>query len=359
LYLAELVDAYARVRIVDHQGTEVGRVPLPGRGALSELPSRVHTLGPRAHPDEYLFCFSTLTESWGCYRHRPGDAHVETLREPQVRLDAAVEDLSATSADGTRVPYHVVRRPDVSDAAPQPTLIWAYGGFNTALVPEFPGMMAAFVESGGVFVHAHLRGGAEYGYEWWQGGRGDRKQNCYADLFAVAEDLIARERTTTDLLAVTGESNGGLMTGVAITQRPDLWRAAVPRVARLDLVGSCREPYGWSSVFPELGDPSDPDGVARLAAISPYHLVEDGTAYPAVFIDTGATDPRCSPRNGRKFAARLQEANASEHPIFLRVWDNVGHGAATTKEREIEQNTAWLAFVMDQLGMSAAGGAGE
>jgi prolyl oligopeptidase len=224
-----------------------------------------------------------------------------------------------------------------------------------AFRPEFPGEKAAFVESGGVLICAHLRGGAEFGSEWWQGGRGNCKQNCYADLFAVAEDLVARGRVTSDLLAVTGESNGGLMAGVAITQRPDLWRAAVPRVAAFDLLGSCREPYGRVSVSPELGDPDSPDGVVRLAAISPYQLIEDGIAYPAVFIDAGATDPRCPPYNSRKFAARLQEANASEHPILLRVWDDVGHGGATSGERALAQNTAWLAFVMDQLGMATEG----
>jgi prolyl oligopeptidase len=352
LYVSDLVDTYSRVRIVDLDGAEVGRVPLPGRGAVAEAPFSLMRLPPRGHPDEYVFAFSSLTESWGIYRHRPGEDTVETLEEPAVRIDAVVEDLWATSADGTRVPYHRVRRRDLSATAPQPTLVYGYGGYRAALMPRFPRSMAAVVEAGGVFVHAHLRGGGELGLDWWEGGRMGNKQNSYDDLYAVAEDLIASGRTAPDRLAVTGASNGGLMAGVAVTQRPELWCAVVPRVPLLDLLGACREPYGRAAVGEELGDPEDPDDVARLAGFSPYQLVANGAAYPAVYVDAGATDPRCSPWHGRKFAARLQEASSSGRPIFLRVWENVGHGWATARDAEIDQETAWLAFVIDQLGMT-------
>jgi len=351
LYLSEFVDTYSRVRVVDRDGTEVGQVPLPGQGAIGEDVSPLMQLRPTGHPDEYVFAFSSLVESWGIYRHRPGAAELETLQAPEVRIDAVVEDLWATSSDGTRVPYHLVRRADVSAGEPQPMLIWAYGGWNVPLPPAFPRAIAAFVEAGGTYVHAHLRGGGEFGREWWEQGRLRQKQNCYADLYAVAEDLIARGRTTSEQLAVSGGSNGGLMAGVAATQRPELWRAAIPRVPFLDVLGACREPFGRAAVVDELGDPDDADDAARLATFSPYQLVRDGTAYPAVYLDVGATDPRCPPWHGRKFAARLQEASSSEQPIFLRVWDNVGHGGATAKDAEIAQSTAWLAFVIDQLGM--------
>jgi prolyl oligopeptidase len=356
IYLTELADTYARVRVVDLDGAELGQVPLPGRGALAAPSFPLMKALPAGHPDEYLFGFSSLTESWGVYRHRPGDVGIETLKPPRVRLDAVVEDLWATSADGTRVPYHVVRRPDVPADAPQPTLVYAYGGYNAPLVPRFPRGMAAFVDAGGVLVHGHIRGGAEFGLDWWRGGRMRDKPNCYADLFAIAEDLIARGRTTAGRLAVTGGSNGGHMAGAAVTLRPDLWRAAVPRVPILDLVGACRESYGRAAVAEELADPDDPAAVAGLASISPYHLVREGTAYPAVYLDVGDTDARCPAWHGRKFAARLQEASASpagDRPIFLRVWENAGHGWATPKDVEIRENTAWLAFVIDQLGLTA------
>jgi prolyl oligopeptidase len=351
LYVAEFVDTYARLRIVGRDGAPLGEVPLPGRGAIAEPPFPLMALKPPNHPDELVFSFSSLVESWGVYRHRPGVAALETLQQPEVRLDATVEDRWATSPDGTRVPYHVVRPAGATPAGPRPALIYAYGGFNVPRVPDYPRAMAAFVEAGGLFVLAHIRGGAEFGLEWWEGGRLARKQNCYADLYAVAEDLVAAGLSAVDRLAVTGGSNGGLMSGVAVTQRPDLWRAVVPRVPLLDVLGACREPYGRAAVAEEFGDPDDPDDVARLATFSPYHLVRDGTAYPAVYLDVGATDPRCPPWHGRKLAARLQEASAGDEPILLRIWENVGHGWATARDTEIAQNTAWLAFVLDRVGL--------
>ena len=353
LYIVELVDTYARVRIVDRDGAEVALVPLPGRGTVAEPPFQIMTLPPHGHPDAFLFAFSSLTESWGIYRHRPGYDGLETLREPDVRIDAIVEDRWATSADGTRVPYHLVHRPEVRADAPQPTLIYAYGGFGAPCYPWFPRAgMAAFVDAGGVFVHGHLRGGGDLGRDWYQGARMGNKQNSYDDLFAIAEDLIAAGWTAPHRLAVTGASHGGLLAGVAITQRPELWRAAVPRFPRLDLLGSCREPYGRASVLEEHGDPEDPEAVTRIVSLSPYQLARDGVAYPAVYIDAGDTDPRCPPYHGRKFAARLQEATSSDLPILLRVWENVGHGWATAKDVEVTQNTAFLAFLMRQLGMA-------
>jgi prolyl oligopeptidase len=355
LYLTELVDTYARVRIVDRAGTPVGEVPLPGRGAVvSASIYPMLDLISKGPADRFLFAFSSLTVSRGIYSHTPGSSSVETLMEPRARLEnAMVEDRWAVSADGTRIPYHVVRRADVSAQQPQPTLICAYGAFGAAWVPQFPGPMAAFVAAGGVFVHAHLRGGGELGADWWHGGRMEKKQNCYDDLFAIAEDLIAAKRTSSALLAVTGESNGGLMAGVALAQRPDLWAVSIPRVAVLDLIGSCRNPYGRWARRLDFGDLGDPVAVRRLATISPYHLVREGVGYPAVFLDAGGTDPRCPPWHARKLAARLQRATSSQSPILLRVWGNVGHGAATNKHVAVVQYTEWLAFTMRHLGMSA------
>lgn len=355
LYLAELVDTFARVRVVGPDGADLGEVKLPGRGAIAEPSFPLLNPLPKGHPDEFLFGFSSLTESWSVHRHRrPGDYTVETLQPPRVRLDAVVEDLWAISADGTRVPYHLIRRPDIDITAPQPTLITAYGGYNAPFSPRFPRAMAAVVEAGGVLVHGHLRGGAEFGQSWWRGGRMRNKANCYADVIAIAEDLIARGRSSAGQLAVTGGSNGGHMAGAALTLRPELWRVVVPRVPVLDLVGACRHPYGRAAIAEELADPDDPADVRRLAAISPYLLVRDGIAYPAVYVDAGDTDTRCPAWHGRKFVARLQEATSSELPVLLRVWENAGHGWATPRHLEVLEQTAWIAFVIDQLGLSLA-----
>jgi prolyl oligopeptidase len=352
LYSSEFVDTYARVRAFSNDGQLLGQVPLPGKGALAELPFPMMNLLPRGDSDSFVFGFSSLTESWGEYIHRPGADRIETVREPEVRIDnAVIEDHWAISVDGTRVPYHTVRLKRVELNQPQPALIYGYGGFNAPWIPQFPGPMAAFVAAGGIFVHTHLRGGSEFGLDWWEGGRLNNKQNGYADLYAIAEDLIAAGTTDAQHLGVTGGSNGGLMAGVAVTQRPDLWRVAVPRVPILDLIGSFRNSYGRYASTAEFGDPDSPDDVRRIAAYSPYHLVKADTIYPAVYLDAGDTDPRCPPSHARKFAAQLQAAQVGDAPILVHIWENVGHGWATAKDLQIQQSTEWLAFAMQQLGM--------
>jgi prolyl oligopeptidase len=355
LYLTELVDTYARVRIVNLNGKLLGEVPLPGQGAIAErLPFPMVNLIPQGHPEMFLFAFSSFTVGWGIYSHTPGENRIRALQESKVRLNnAVVEDRCAISADGTRVPYHIVRRAEVGADQPQPTLIYAYGGWNVPNAPLWhsPHSVAAFIALGGVYVHAHLRGGGEFGLNWWQGGRLANKQNCYNDLYAIAEDLIATKRCTPQSLALMGGSNGGLMAGVAVTQRPDLWKVVLPRVPILDLIGACRDPYGRTSVTMEYGNIENPEGVRQLATRSPYQLVRDGINYPAVFIDAGDTDPRGAPWHARKFAARLQRATSGSAPILLHVWENAGHGMATDKSIALTQNAEWLAFTLRHLGV--------
>lgn len=353
LYLTEFDDTYSRLRVIDHSGKAVTEVALPGRGALAGPSWALAHMLPKGHPDEYLFIFSSFVESWGVYRHRPGDDEIECLRAPAMTLpDAVVDDCWAVSEDGTRIPYHCVRLASTDVSQAQPTLLYAYGGYNVPKMPEYSSSIAAFITSGGVYVHGHIRGGAEYGRDWWEGGRMKHKQNGYKDLYAIAEDLIAQGRTRADLLAVMGGSNGGLMAGVALTQRPDLWRAVVPRVPVLDLMGACRHPYGRYAIEIEYGDPTNPQDIQAMAEYSAYQLVKDGTHYPSVFIEAGDTDPRCASWHARKFAARLQAATASGNPVRMHIWDNIGHGHATPKPVLLEQTTEWMAFVMQELGMA-------
>lgn len=352
IYLSELVDTYARVRILHPNGT-LSEMPLPGPGVIDEQPFPLMNLVENGHPDEFLFLFSTLSTSLGVYCHRPGEKAFRVLQSPKIVLEnTVIEDHWAVSADGTRVPYHSIRLKGVDATKPLPTLLHAYGGFNAAWLPSFPGSMAAFVAAGGVFVNASIRGGSEFGLDWWEGGRQKNKQNCYADLYAVAEHMIGRGATSTDKLAFVGISNGGLMAGVITVQRPELWKVVVPRVPLFDLIGALRDPYGLMTIRTEFADPDDPAEVRRLAGFSPYHLVKDGVRYPAVFIDSGDTDPRCPPWHARKWAARLQVAQGGPAPILLRVYEKAGHGGWAT-EKGIQQlrDTEWLAFVMQQLGM--------
>ena len=356
LYLHELVDGYSRIRYFNYEGVLLGEVPLPDKGAMVEGGFPIQNLAPQGHPDEYLFAFSSFGQSCGVYRHRPADGQsLHCLREPQLTLDNLVcEECAAASADGTQVPYQRLYLKGLAAKKAQPTLIYAYGGFNVPLYAQYLGPMLAFLQAGGVYIHAHVRGGGEFGYDWWQGGRQKNKQNSYNDLYAIAEDLIEKAYTTPQQLALTGRSCGGLLSGVAITQRPALWAVVVPQVPRLDLIGSLRDPYGRQSILHDYGDPDDPVDIQRLASFSPYQNIVDGTVYPAVLVTAGEQDPRCHAWHARKFAARLQQANGGDKPILCHIWENAGHGAATPAAIKIQQATEWLAFVMQQLGMTPA-----
>lgn len=353
-YISELVDTYLRVRIFDQQGELMEEVPLPGKGGMAnEVLFPITKLALSGYSNTFIFSFSTMTQSWGVYNHSLSQDHLETLRPPQVTIgNAIVEDHWAVSEDGTRIPYHSLRLTTTDSSIPQPTLIYAYGGYSVVRPPEYPNAIAAFVAAGGVYILGSIRGGSEFGREWWQNGRMQNKQNGYKDLYAIAEDLISRRCTTSELLALNGVSNGGLMSGVALTQRPELWRVVVPQVPVLDLVGSLKYPYGRFCTEIEYADPEDPDEIKKMVEYSAYHLIQEGTKYPAVLLNAGANDPRCPPWHARKFTARLQAANKSDKPVFLHVWDNSGHGQATDRESLVLQYTEWLAFVMRQLGMA-------
>lgn len=352
IYLHELVDTYSRVRIIDMDGAYVGDLPLPQYAAISEGNYPIQSLAPIGHPTKYVFSFSTFAQSCGVYSHNPGEGNIEVLKAPDIVIeDTVVEDCWVNSFDGERIPYHIVRRKDCDTSTAQPTLLYAYGAYNVPWMPCYRGEAAAFVEAGGVFVLAHIRGGGEFGVNWWQDGRMRKKQNGYNDLYAVAEDLIARNCTTKSKLALTGRSNGGLMAGVALTQRPDLWRAVVPQVPVFDLIGGLRDSYCYVAIAGELADPENADDLRTVADYSPYHNIENSIAYPSVWITAGATDMRCPAGESRKFAARLQNETAGTNPILLRIWDHAGHGDATARSTQIDQFTEWLVFVMRELDM--------
>ncbi|MCM2392065.1 prolyl oligopeptidase family serine peptidase [Streptomyces albipurpureus] len=354
LYLSEFDQTFARVRILDRSGATTGEVPLPGRGALAAPFFALTGLAVGAPTDDFVFAFSTLTSSWGVYRHRPGDSGIETLLAPELTLDAEVTVGRAVAADGVAVPYHVVRPAGSDPARPAPTLISAYGAANVPLLPQYQPDLAAFVAAGGVLVQAYLRGGGEFGRDWYLAAHRERKQVRDSDLIAVAEHLVATGLTSSDRLALTGGSDGGLMCGVALTTRPELWRAVLPRAPLLDLIGGTRDPYLDFVIRKAWADPDDPAQIRRLLRLSPYELVRPGV-FPAVYLQAGATDPRCPPWQARKFAARLQAAQQGAAPILLHVFDNAGHGAATAPEVAVAQDAEWLAFLIGTLGLGSEG----
>ncbi|MFD0476934.1 prolyl oligopeptidase family serine peptidase [Nonomuraea thailandensis] len=353
LVLGELVDTVSRIRVLDLDGKELGEVPLPGPGSVSSVAQGVIALGVMDQvigcDDAITFAYTSYTQSPTVYHYCLGTGVLTELQGSGHTLPGLVTTrIWATSADGTRVPCTLVHRADLDRSRPQPALIHGYGGFNVAELASYLGPVAAFVEAGGVYAHAHVRGGGEFGLRWWESGRLHAKQNSFDDLYAIAERLIADGITAPDRLAVQGASNGGLLTGVAVTQRPALWRAVVCGAPKLDLMRVARDPVGTAATLPEYGNPNDPADAPVLMAYSPYHHVRPGTPYPAILLDAGANDPRCPVWHSRKFAARAQAATTSAHPVLLRVWPGAGHGGATWTTI-VEQQAYWLAFVMREL----------
>jgi prolyl oligopeptidase len=352
LVVTGALDTEARAWVFDRTGKEIEEVPLPGAGALPLDVMPNAAIAPSGHPDQFVFLFSTPTTSPGLYRYRVGSRQVDVLLEPHVHLEGATSSLQwATSADGTRVPYHLVLPAGADGSQPLPTLITGYGGGGVAWPAQFPGPVAAFVAAGGAVAISHQRGGGDLGTDWANGGRVGSKQNSFDDVYAIAEHLAATGVTTPQLLAVTGWSNGGMMAAVAYTQRPDLWAAVVAQCPPVDVIGAGRTPYGRFALKAEFGDLDDPAEVVRLASMSPYELVKDDMAYPALYVHAGAADVACPPPSIRKFVARVQAVPATTAPILLRVWDRVGHGTASSRSEGVTHATYWLSFLMQRLGM--------
>ncbi|WP_425844362.1 prolyl oligopeptidase family serine peptidase [Agrococcus sp. TSP3-2-1] len=269
---------------------------------------------------------------------------------------AVTRRIRTTSSDGQQVPAFLVRPADDAGDAPRPTLIWGYGGFNIPMNPAFRAVLAAWVDAGGVLVVPNLRGGGEFGSEWHKGGTKERKQQVFDDLFAIAEHLIASGVTTREQLALHGRSNGGLLAGAALTQRPELWSAVLPGVGVLDMLRYHRFTIGWAWAS-DYGDPDEAEAHAHLRAYSPLHNVAEGVAYPPTLITTGDHDDRVVPAHSFKFAAELQRAQAAtgaDAPVLLSVDTRAGHGMGKPKDAAALEFADQLAFAAHHTGLELA-----
>jgi prolyl oligopeptidase len=244
----------------------------------------------------------------------------------------------------------LVHKKDLARDGNNPTLLYGYGGFNVNLTPGFAAWVGPFIERGGVYAVANLRGGGEYGEAWHRAGMLESKQNVFDDFAAAAEYLIREKITAPERLAISGRSNGGLLVAAAITQYPQLFKAAVCGVPLTDMVR-----YHLLQIarlwIPEYGSTENPDQFPFLFAYSPYHHVKDGTAYPATLIFSAESDTRVDPMHARKFAARLQAATSSQAPILLRIEGKAGHGAGKPMAKIIEQYTDEFSFLFEELGV--------
>jgi prolyl oligopeptidase len=347
LVAAYLHEASARIERFAPDGTALGPIPLPVLGTAA--------LAGAWDGDEVFVELTSFASPWQVLRFDVATGATTTwdrVGASLAPLDVRVSMLYATSKDGTRVPMFVVEKAGTARDGNRPTVLYGYGGFNIAQTPGFSVRTLTTVERGGVWVVALLRGGGEFGEDWHRAGMLDKKQNVFDDLYACVEELVRARVTRPERLAVAGGSNGGLLVATAITQRPELFRAALCLVPLADMLRYHRFRIGrlWTA---EYGDPDAPDAFAWLHAYSPYHRAADGTHYPSVLFGTAESDSRVDPMHARKMAARLQEAQAdASRPILLRVESRAGHGQGKPVAKLVEELGDELAFLFHELGMT-------
>jgi prolyl oligopeptidase len=354
----------SRLYVLDLLGgpSQLRAFSVTGRGPISPLPnvpllptSSVSGLERIGDDDLLLQNESfTLPPAWFHYRSKEGTSAKTALFQtsPASFDDAEVQRIECTSKDGTRVPLSLLRKKDAPKDGSAPTLLYGYGGYGISLSPRFQAIRRLWLDHGGVWAVANLRGGGEFGEDWHHAGNLTKKQNVFDDFAACAQRLIETQVTSTQKLAIMGGSNGGLLMGAALVQHPELFKAVVARVGIYDMLRVELTPNGAFNVT-EFGTVKDPLQFEALYRYSPFHNVKDGTAFPAVLFMTGANDPRVEPYNSRKMTARLQAASSGTGPILLRTSADTGHGQGTPLSAEVAENVDIYSFLFEQLGVTA------
>jgi prolyl oligopeptidase len=343
-----LHDASSRIRLYETDGTHIRDVDLPGIGSAGGFG------GKRTDRNTY-YVFTSFTTPGTIYHYDLETGQSTIFRQPDVDFDPndyVTEQIFYNSKDGTRVPLFITRKIDVTPNADTPVYLYGYGGFNIAVTPGFSIGNVVWMEMGGIFAQASLRGGGEYGKTWHEGGRKLKKQNVFDDFIAAAEWLINNNYTSTRKLAIGGGSNGGLLVGACLTQRPDLFGACLPAVGVLDMLRFHKFTIGWAWTS-DYGSPDDPEEFKAIMAYSPYHNTNEGTAYPPTLITTGDHDDRVFPAHSFKFAAALQHAHAGENLVLIRIETRAGHGAGKPTSKTIEELADRWAFLVQSLGIES------
>ncbi|MBD2664621.1 prolyl oligopeptidase [Richelia sinica FACHB-800] len=341
-----LQNAHSQIKIFDLQGNYIREVELPGLGSAGGF-------GGKKEDRETFYSFTSFTTPGTIYRYDMVTGKSELFRQPQVDFqpeDYEIKQVFYQSKDGTQVPMFITHKKGITLDGNNPTYLYGYGGFNVSLTPSFSVSLLVWMEMGGVYAVPNLRGGGEYGEEWHQAGMKEKKQNVFDDFIAAAEWLIANNYTKPSKLAIGGGSNGGLLVGACMTQRPDLFGAALPAVGVMDMLRFHQFTIGWAWVN-EYGSPDEPEEFPTLYAYSPLHNLKTGTTYPATLITTADHDDRVVPAHSFKFAAALQAAHHGDAPVLIRIETKAGHGAGKPTAKIIAEAADKWAFLVRVLGM--------
>ena len=341
-----LKDAYTQIKIFELDGKFVKAIELPGIGSAGGFD------GDRTDTETF-YSFTSFTVPSRIYRYDFKTGKSTLFREPTVAFnpdDYETQQVFYPSKDGTQIPLFITAKKGLKRTGENPVLLYGYGGFNISLSPSFSVSNLVWLEMGGLYAVANLRGGGEYGESWHQAGIKTAKQTVFDDFISAAEWLIAEKYTKSEKLAIAGGSNGGLLVGACITQRPDLFGAALPAVGVMDMLRFNQFTIGWAWES-DYGSPQDEAEFKALYAYSPLHNLKAGTAYPPTMITTADHDDRVVPAHSFKFAAALQAAHAGENPVLIRIETKAGHGAGKPTTKQIEEATDKWAFVAHNLGL--------
>lgn len=340
-----LKDAHSQVKIYALDGTLVRDVALPGLGSADGF-------GGKRSDVETFYSYTSFTEPNTIYRYNVETGNSNVFRKPNVKVDGSAYETKQvfyTSKDGTKVPMFITYKKGLKLDGTNPTLLYAYGGFNVSLPPFFSVSNSVWLEMGGVYALANLRGGGEYGQAWHEAGMKLKKQNVFDDFIAAAEWLISEKYTSSPKLAIEGGSNGGLLVGAVMTQRPELFGAALPAVGVMDMLRFHKFTIGWAWQG-EYGDVEKSESEFKaLYAYSPLHNLKSGTRYPATMVTTADHDDRVVPAHSFKFAAALQKAHKGDNPVLIRIATKAGHGAGKPTKKIIEEAADKWAFLRSVL----------
>ena len=346
LVLSYSKDASTHLYVYSLDGKELNEIKLPtvGRASFS---------GERGQKESF-YSFASFTVPGAIYQYDIAQNKSSVYTEPKVKFNLTqytTEQVFFNSKDGTRVPMFLTYRKGLKRNGKNPVLIYGYGGFNISLSPNFSSMRIPFLENGGVYVQVNLRGGSEYGEEWHVAGTKMQKQNVFDDFISAAEWLVSNHFTSKEHIAIMGGSNGGLLVGACMTQRPDLFKVCIPQVGVMDMLRYHKFTIGWNWA-PDYGTSEDSKAMFDyLRAYSPLHNLKKGVSYPATLVTTADHDDRVVPAHSFKFAATLQECQGGTAPVLIRIDSKAGHGSGKPLAKQLEEQADIYSFIMWNLGM--------